>query len=100
MFKLNKMTDYAVVMMADMARMTDDMRTAPQLADATGVPLPTVSKLLKNLANSGLMQSQRGASGGYSLARAPERITVALPKLRWNTLGIRGLFHWRLNLRR
>lgn len=77
MFKLNKMTDYAVVMMADMARLPGEVRTAPQLAEATGVPLPTVSKLLKNLANGGLMQSQRGASGGYSLSRAPEEITVA-----------------------
>ncbi|MCG8693890.1 MAG: Rrf2 family transcriptional regulator, partial [Minwuiales bacterium] len=71
------MTDYAVVMMADMARLPGEVRTAPQLAEATGVPLPTVSKLLKNLANGGLMQSQRGASGGYSLSRAPEEITVA-----------------------
>ena len=77
MFKLNKMTDYAVVMMADMARLPGEVRTAPQLAEATGVPLPTVSKLLKKLTNGGLMQSQRGASGGYSLSRAPEEISVA-----------------------
>lgn len=77
MFKLNKMTDYAVVMMADMARGRDPVRTAPQIADGTGVPLPTVAKLLKNLNNAGLMRSQRGAAGGYSLSRPAGRISVA-----------------------
>jgi len=76
MFKLNRMTDYAVVMMADMARSEDNIRTAPEISSATGVPLPTVSKLLKNLANAGLLASQRGAGGGYLLGRDPQAITV------------------------
>ena len=76
MFKLNRMTDYAVVMMADMARSEDCIRTAPEIATATGVPLPTVAKLLKNLANAGLLASQRGAGGGYLLGRDPKAITV------------------------
>ena len=57
MFKLNRMTDYAVVMMADMARSEEGMRTAPEIASATSVPQPTVAKLLKNLANAGLLVS-------------------------------------------
>ncbi len=52
------------------------MQTAPEIAAATSVPLPTVAKLLKNLANAGLLVSQRGAGGGYLLSRDPAAITV------------------------
>ena len=77
MFKLNRMTDYAVVMMAEMARGEGVVRTAAEIADATGVQAPTVAKLLKTLAHAELMESQRGAGGGYSLGRDPARISVA-----------------------
>ncbi len=77
MFKLNKMTDYAVVMMAEMGRADGSVRNAVQIANSTGVPLPTVAKLLKALAQAELMESQRGAGGGYCLGRRPERISVA-----------------------
>jgi len=77
MIRLSKLTDYAVVVMAQMARDGAAVQTAPQLAERTGVPAPTVAKLLKALAPAGLMQSHRGAAGGYRLARAPEDISVA-----------------------
>ncbi len=77
MFKLNRLTDYAVVVMSQMARRLDEVRTAPQIAQDTGVPLPTVAKLLNTLAHGQLITSRRGASGGYSLVRPAEDITVA-----------------------
>ncbi len=77
MFKLNRLTDYAVVVMSQMAGRLDEVRTAPQIAHETGVPLPTVAKLLNALANSQLVVSRRGAGGGYKLARLAEEITVA-----------------------
>ena len=72
MIKLSKMTDYAVVVMARMARDGACVQTVPQLAERTGVPAPTVAKLMKLLAPAGLMESHRGATGGYSLTRAAE----------------------------
>ena len=60
-----------------MARAGGVVRTAAEIADATGVPAPTVAKLLKTLAHAQLMESQRGAGGGYCLGRDPERISVA-----------------------
>jgi FeS assembly SUF system regulator len=39
--------------------------------------LPTVSKLLKQLAHAQLVTSSRGVNGGYRLARAPQQITIA-----------------------
>ena len=77
MFRLNRLTDYAVVVMTQMAQSRDEVRTAPQIARDTGVPLPTVSKLLNALARDGLIESQRGASGGYALTRGAKDITVA-----------------------
>ncbi len=77
MLRLNRLTDYAVVVMAQMAHRRDEMRTAPQISQDTGVPLPTVAKLLNALARENLVSSQRGASGGYTLSRRAEEITVA-----------------------
>ena len=77
MFRLNRLTDYAVVVMTQMAQRDKRVSTAPQIAQNTGVPLPTVSKLLNALAHSDLITSHRGASGGSSLSRAPEAVTVA-----------------------
>jgi FeS assembly SUF system regulator len=77
MFKLNRLTDYAVVVMSQMSRRLDEVRTAPQIAQETGVPLPTVAKLLNTLANGHLISSRRGAGGGYTLVRLAEEITVA-----------------------
>lgn len=76
MFRINKLTDYAVVLLVDMAR-TGCVRSAQQIATDTGVPLPTVAKVMKLLAKDGLVQSTRGAGGGYGLGRSPLEITVA-----------------------
>lgn len=77
MIRLNRLTDYAIVVLSQMGRDQAAVRTAPQLAHETGVPLPTVAKLLKTLAVDGVIVSHRGAAGGYTLSRAPEQITVA-----------------------
>lgn len=77
MFRLNRLTDYAVVVMSQMALRGGETRSAQQISDDTGVPLPTVSKLLNLLGRAKLVTSQRGASGGYTLGVEPEQITVA-----------------------
>ncbi len=77
MFKLNRLTDYGVVILTQMTRNPDDLRTAPQIAQDTGVPLPTVAKLLNALAHERLITSHRGAAGGYALNRPAEAISVA-----------------------
>ncbi|NIP74258.1 MAG: SUF system Fe-S cluster assembly regulator, partial [Gammaproteobacteria bacterium] len=70
-------TDYAVVVLTQMTQNPDEVRTAPQIAQGTGVPLPTVAKLLNGLAHERLIASHRGAAGGYMLNRPAETITVA-----------------------
>jgi Rrf2 family protein len=53
------------------------LHTARDLAFESRLPLPTVSKLLKELLQGGLLVSHRGIKGGYSLARSPREISVA-----------------------
>jgi FeS assembly SUF system regulator len=80
MLRLSKLTDYAVVVLlrlSERARATEGVQTSPGLAAATGVPEPTVAKVLKALAAGGLVVSQRGARGGYRLLRPVDTITVA-----------------------
>ncbi len=77
MFRLNRLTDYAVVVMAQMSHSDARTNSAAYLADSTGIPLPTVAKIMNALARSDLVVSHRGAGGGYSLARPAQAITVA-----------------------
>lgn len=77
MFKLGKLTDYGTVVMTALAADPERLRNAQELAAQTRVAAPTVAKLLKQLCKSGLVESVRGAHGGYRLARKPSAITVA-----------------------
>lgn len=77
MLRLSKMTDYGTVVLAYMARQPEAVHAAADVAEATRVNLPTVSKLLKLLTRGGLLASQRGANGGYAFARPPAEITAA-----------------------
>ena len=77
MFRLNRLTDYGVVVLSQMGRNPKELRTAPQISQETGVPLPTVAKLLNALAHQHLIESHRGAAGGYTLKRAAAEISVA-----------------------
>ena len=77
MLRLSKLTDYATVILSEMAKDNARVHVALEVAQATGIALPTVSKILKTLTRAGVLTSVRGAKGGYSLAREPERISVA-----------------------
>lgn len=77
MLRIAKLTDYATLLMVRLARQPAHCFSAPQLADELRLPLPTVAKLLKRLAQARLLTSVRGASGGYALALAPHAISVA-----------------------
>ncbi len=82
MFRLSKITDYGILLLSHMAG-SDAREGAPviynarELADHVDLPLPVVSKILKSLAREGVLESHRGARGGYSLKTDAERLTVA-----------------------
>ncbi len=76
--RLSSLADYAVVMMGAAARHCGGQRTsASELADETGIPLPTAQKLVSLMTRAGLLKSVRGAGGGVKLARPSAAITLA-----------------------
>lgn len=76
--RMARLTDYALLLLFSLAHDGQPVvRNARDLARATGLPLPTVSKLLKALLQGGLLESHRGIKGGYSLARSPQEISLA-----------------------
>jgi FeS assembly SUF system regulator len=75
--RVSKLTDYATFVMTCLASAGDGVLSAQALAERARLELPTVSKLLKQLAQAGLVASTRGINGGYRLARPPDRITIA-----------------------
>ena len=75
MLKVSRLADYAVVVLVKLGHGTA-VRNATSLAGETGVPEPTVAKVLKALCQSGLVTSQRGARGGYRLARALSEVRI------------------------
>ena len=78
MIRLSKLTDYGlVVMMHFAATGKGATRTAKDVAGATTLPLPTVSKLLKILARGDLLLARRGVKGGYQMDRDAQTISLA-----------------------
>ena len=77
MLRMTKQADYGIVLMARLARGRGDLLPASDLAAETGIPLPTVSKILKLLVREELLESHRGAHGGYCLSLDPAEISVA-----------------------
>jgi FeS assembly SUF system regulator len=76
MLRISKLTDYALLMMVELAR-DGEMLSAHVLAERIHVEVPTASKLLKLLAGNGLLLSYRGANGGYRIRHAAAEISVA-----------------------
>ncbi|HLV01352.1 MAG TPA: SUF system Fe-S cluster assembly regulator [Acidobacteriota bacterium] len=79
MIRMSKLTDYGIVLMTRLAEHSQagENCSARDLARETGLPLPVVSKILKLLSKNRLLKSQRGANGGYSLARSATDISVS-----------------------
>ena len=76
--RINKLTDYGIVVMTKIAAgKNDEIHTARGISESTNIPLPTVTQLLKTLSSNGLLDSQRGSQGGYSLAKASDNISIA-----------------------
>ena len=76
--RLTHLADYAVVLMTAAARREPCARlSATDLSQDTGVPLPTAQKLMQQLSAHGLLIGQRGAGGGYALARPVSEISLA-----------------------
>ena len=76
MLRISKLTDYAILVMVELTR-DREMLSAHALAERVHIEVPTASKVLKLLAGSGLLESYRGANGGYRVSRQAGDISVA-----------------------
>ena len=76
MLRVTKLTDYATLVLTVLAARPGDVLSAPDLAEHAGREAPTVAKVLKPLAQAGLVEGFRGANGGYRLARDPAAISL------------------------
>jgi len=76
MLRISKMTDYAILMMVELTR-DGEMLSAQALSERIHVEAPTASKVLKLLAGNELLESYRGANGGYRVSRTAAEISVA-----------------------
>jgi FeS assembly SUF system regulator len=78
MIRLSRLTDYAVALLFHMGTAGKDaLWTATSLSERSGLPMPTVAKVLKLLSKRELVVAVRGASGGYKLARPHTTISIA-----------------------
>src|ERR1700761_1350234 len=77
MLRISRLTDYATVILANLAGQPGRVQTATALAEQTRIAAPTESKLLKQLQKANLVISTRGLHGGSQLARAPTEITAS-----------------------
>lgn len=75
MLRISRLTDYGTVVLAHLA--DGHFASAADVAGATGLGLPTVSKLLKALGKAEMVASTRGSHGGYRLSRDPAEISAA-----------------------
>lgn len=79
--QISSQVDYAVRAMTELAATYthDPLRreTTETLAGRQGIPFHYLERILGRLRKAGLVDSRRGADGGYRLAKAPEEITVA-----------------------
>lgn len=77
MLRISRLTDYAILVLGHMAQDAENTHAAAELAEASGIAAPTVSKILKALTKSRILKSTRGAKGGYALSCPPEQTSVA-----------------------
>jgi len=78
MFRLSKSTDYGIRILAHLARDgAGATHNAREVARALRLPVPMVSKVMKSLARAGVLESHRGAKGGFSLSQPPDELSVA-----------------------
>ena len=76
MLRLNRLTDYAIVVLGALAHRQGQTVATVQLAELTGIAQPTVAKVAKTLVSASLVETQRGVHGGYRLARSAADISL------------------------
>ena len=72
----SRTTEYALRAVVYLASQSGEARTIGQIAEATRVVPDYLSKVMQNLRRAGLVHSQRGLHGGFTLGVPPDELTV------------------------
>jgi Rrf2 family protein len=75
--RLSAKADYAIRAAVELAAHTDTNLKADRIAAAQEIPLRFLEHILLDLKHAQLVDSRRGAEGGYRLARPPDEVTLA-----------------------
>src|SRR5690349_2096579 len=75
--RVSAKADYALRAVIELAASPDGPVKGERIAQAQEIPLKFLENILGDLRHAGIVRSQRGAEGGYWLARPAEEITVA-----------------------
>ena len=75
--RISARADYAVRAAVELAAAGEGPTKGDAIARSQGIPLKFLENILGDLRHSGIVRSQRGAEGGYWLARPADQITVA-----------------------
>src|SRR5947209_16676785 len=73
---ISQTAEYALRAVVYLASQGGASRTVQQVAGVTRVPAGYLSKVMQSLHRAGLVHSQRGIGGGFTLAVRPDRLTV------------------------
>jgi len=76
MLQLTKRTEYGLIALTHLAHREGSVSSVREICERYPVPKRLVAEVLKDLCHANLVESHRGSSGGYSLARKPEAISV------------------------
>jgi Rrf2 family protein len=76
MLKISKLTDYGLLASVYLARKHGEVVSAREIAAFYQLPLPMITKVLKALHQGGVIESQRGVSGGYAFSGDVETVTL------------------------
>jgi Rrf2 family protein len=75
--RVSAKADYAIRAMVELAAAGDGPVKGDRIAQAQQIPIKFLENILGDLRQNGLVRSQRGAEGGYWLARPAEEIAIA-----------------------
>lgn len=76
MLQLTKRTEYGLIAMVHMVDREGQFVSVREISERYPIPRRLLAEVLKDLCHANLVDSQRGATGGYSLARSPDVITL------------------------
>ena len=90
--KVTAKADYAVRAMLELATVDDGLVKGERISQAQSIPLKFLENILIDLRHAGIVHAQRGAEGGYRLARPPTEVTLGevIRAVEWPLASVRG----------